>query len=312
VTVNGTLAPTGSGTPAITIINGFVLNGTANVGLGTQSSRLDFSGTQAFSGSGQVVMSAAGSNGLNSTGGTLTIGSGLLVHGHSGTVGAALRGLVNEGTIRVDVSGGVFTVTGAGWTNTGVIQADAGTTLNLAGTMTSSGLGTWIGAGATVNLVGSLDNTLATLALTASTGSLRLSGGTITGGTIAGTGGAVLLCTTSGGTLSGVTLNADLMPTGGSGTTIVTITGGLSLNGVASLGAGSTPTQLNFPGTQTLGGTGQVVFSNSNLNVLQPTSGGTLTIGAGITIIPAPSARSRCRCRARRRSPPTLPEARSE
>ncbi len=57
--------------------------------------------------------------------------------------------------------------------------------------------------------------------------------------TITGGGGASLHFTNSGGTLNGVTLNADLTPTGSS-TPFVTVSGGLTLNGVAYLGLGTT------------------------------------------------------------------------
>src|SRR5260370_42617189 len=47
-------------------------------------------------------------------------------------------------------------------------------------------------------------------ALPISTGSWQLAGGTISGGTVTGAGGAQLVLTNSGGTLSGVTLSIDL------------------------------------------------------------------------------------------------------
>jgi hypothetical protein len=78
----------------------------------------------------------------------------------------------------------------------------------------------------------------------------------------------------------GVTLNRDLsIPSG-----LLIVTNGLTLNGVLTLTSDSFPATLRLTGTQTLAGTGQVVFTGTN----QPGSvlpvGGTLTIGAGITV----------------------------
>ena len=69
----------------------------------------------------------------------------------------------------------------------------------------------------------------------------------------------------------------------------LSITGGLTLNGATvDLGnaAGSTYGHLYFNGTQTLGGTGTVLFGKNGNNELYETAyrRGTLTIGSGITV----------------------------
>ena len=71
-----------------------------------------------------------------------------------------------------------------------------------------------------------------------------------------------------------------------SGSNLVTfrILNGLTLDGgLIKLGSGGT---VNFVGTQTLGGTGTVVFTDANLAnaVLVPTASTTLTIGPGVTV----------------------------
>ncbi|MCY2986889.1 MAG: hypothetical protein NTY19_03365, partial [Planctomycetota bacterium] len=93
---------------------------------------------------------------------------------------------------------------------------------------------------------------------------LTLSGGTLKHATVLpGSGGHRITFTSSGGTLDGVTVNGDLDLTGGGKANVgALVTGGLTLNGTASLGSDSTSGQLYFSGSQTLGGTGSVVFGS--------------------------------------------------
>ena len=72
-------------------------------------------------------------------------------------------------------------------------------------------------------------------------------------------GGARL--TPGSGTLDGVTLNADVtVPDGGS----LTVKNGLALNGALTLASAGNAADLCFSGTQTLTGTGQVVFGGTS------------------------------------------------
>src|SRR5439155_23547620 len=118
-------------------------------------------------------------------------------------------------------------------------------------------------------------------------GPWRLLGGTIIGGTLATTGGGVLLATTNGGTLAnGVTLNGILDLSAASGTG-VSVTGGLTLGGTVLIGSASgNYGVLSFDGgNQTLSGNGTVVFGSSVTNTLRVgTANTTLTIGANILI----------------------------
>ncbi len=128
-----------------------------------------------------------------------------------------------------------------------------------------------------------------TLALDDTTGSWNLAGGDIRGGTVT-TSGAAALNMTASSTLDGVTLDTNLsVPS----TTTLTVLDGLTLNGTLTETRSDfyNSTYVNFSGTQTLSGTGSVVFVQSGprvyyapTNYFQPTNGGTLTIGAGITI----------------------------
>src|SRR5208337_5262958 len=95
-----------------------------------------------------------------------------------------------------------------------------------------------------------------------------LYGGTIQGGTISTSNGAALVATyNSNNTLSGVTLAGTLDMTETSSSVSVTVTGGLTLNnGTIELGSTSNFYNgiLSFKGAQTLGGTGSVVLGESS------------------------------------------------
>jgi hypothetical protein len=232
--------------------------------------------------------------------GTLTIGSNITVRGIAGRVGNPGQPLVNLGTIMAASSGGVITLTGSSVENRGTIGAQDGGalnpinlqnngvilvrngTLNLTGTFTRGALGTLNRSGGTVNLIGILDNTGKTLSLDATTGSWQLAG-TIVGGTVNGSDGAQLIVPgNSAATLDGLTLNADFVVNFNAK---VRVLDGLTLNSLAIVNGGLNFTELNFDGTQTLAGTGQIVFTDSNpvTTRVQPVNG-TLTIGPNMTI----------------------------
>jgi hypothetical protein len=221
--------------------------------------------------------------------------------------------LANNGTLRatagtlqasnltndaeVEVTGGALTLVG-NWINNSTIDQSAGT-INLGGTFQVDNLGTFTGTAGTVNIFGTLDDPGATLALN-SDRIWQLNGGTIRGVTIADNddGGAVATfrATSANGTLDGVTLAVDTTLLNGA---IVTVLNDLMLDDVTlllnrtdSLTTTASNVQLNFAGgAQTLGGTGVVEMRSAyaGTNALyytrvQPTGGGSLTIGAGITV----------------------------
>ncbi|MCE9591901.1 MAG: Ig-like domain-containing protein [Planctomycetes bacterium] len=299
----------------VTVTNGLTLNGVLT--LGANYTRIYFSGTQTLGGTGSVVFGDFYANNLNvnQAGSTLTIGSGMTIHGGSaqgygGQIGYSDYygggnnvSIINQGAINADVNatGLALRPTGTGvFTNSGSAQATNGGTLNLTGTWDNNGtlsetnstlnlngafttpdIGTFSRTGGTVNLTGALTNTGNTLALNTTTGSWNLAGGSIIGGTVTATGGAALVATTTGGTLNGVTLSTDLNLT--TANTNVTVTNGLTLNGVLTLGANYT--RIYFSGTQTLGGTGSVVFGDFYANALNVSQNNTtLTIGSSMTI----------------------------
>jgi hypothetical protein len=157
-------------------------------------------------------------------------------------------------------------------------------TLNLSGTFTTTGgLGKWERTGGTVKITGIVNNTGATLALNAGTGSwLLVPGGTIRGGNVTTSGGAALQIApvvNAFATLDGLTLDTDVTL---ENVTYVNVVNGLTVNGTLSIAAPN-GAGLDFLGTQTLGGKGQVIIGGIESNRLRPQSG-TLTIGPALTI----------------------------
>jgi RHS repeat-associated protein len=218
------------------------------------------------------------------TSGTLTVSAPLTNSGTLATSGAGILSVSslqsNTGTIRVG-SGSSDTGTltlGGTWSSTGSLVVNGGT-LNLGGSFTTAGLGTVSYTAGTVNLTGTLDNTDSTLTLGSNTGVWTLYGGTVLGGTIAGSGGPWLKL--HSGTLDGVTLNVDTTVLA-AGTSIVQ--NGLTLNSALAV---PTDTKLYFRGSQALMGTGQVLAGLRSTIYVQGTSStepATLTVGQGATI----------------------------
>jgi hypothetical protein len=116
---------------------------------------------------------------------------------------------------------------------------------------------------------------------------LNLAGGTLNNATVVS--GTAIRGTASGGTLSGVTLNGnlDLMTNNGA---VVGVANGLTVNGTIFVGntSGSTAGTVSFTTTQTIGGSGSILFGGSASNALTtPAQSGlqaTVTFGANLTI----------------------------
>jgi autotransporter-associated beta strand protein len=296
--------------------------GTNNVANGSIS--FQGAGTHSLGGTGSLILGTLSAvQNLNSAG-PLTITSGLLIHGgDSATINGGNGGIINQGNIAADVSGktlNVMNVTnlaqlqaanggtlattnlingpsgvvqvinstltlGGAWHNGGIIVENSGT-VNLGGTFQVSDLGNINRSGGVVNLTGTLNNT-GTLGLNAATGSWVLKGGTIVGGAVTTSAGALLQIDT--GTLDGVALASSPAFIGGNRSLIVKH--GLALgNGVVldlSGGNAFAGNSLSFQGTvaQTLGGAGQVTLGGTFNNTIANQSGtNLLTIGPGILI----------------------------
>ena len=222
---------------------------------------------------GKATLSGSGSS-LSLSGTSFVVNQGLSVGaGQTLTLGGTWSNAVGSTIAATGATLNLGNSSNA-WSNAGTITA-TNSTVNLGGSFTVAGLGSFTRSGGTVNLTGTLDNTGTTLALTATTGSWDLLGGTITGGTVTEAGGAELIFTNYGGTLDGVTFDNDLDLASVYGAN-ATITDGLTLHdATVDLGstAGSNYGRLYFSGTQTLGGTGTVAFGTSGANGLFVYSG---------------------------------------
>ncbi len=326
VTLNGNLDLAGVPEATAVITGGLTLNGTVTLGDNTTTNAgvLHVAGAQTLSGTGTIQFGHAAKNTVWTTGGLVTIGRGLTIHGQVGYVGwnpnlanTPDATFVNQGTIQADSTAGMITVLGSGWSNTGTLHAQNGATLELTAssgqTWTNSGLlaatggtlllgsaqssysanssfsldsiGTFDTKNGTVFIGSTLNNTSRTLALNAgSTGSWRLRQGGVING---GT-----ITTAGGARLIGTNSPGNLSGVTLNGdldlttnTAAVTVSGGLTLNGTITLGSTLASAKLTFLGTQTLAGTGTILLAgNSPANQLTTTNQSTLTVAAGITI----------------------------
>jgi RHS repeat-associated protein len=196
------------------------------------------------------------------------------------------------------------------WTNTGIITA-TNATLNLGGS--SVQMGTILALNSTINVDGSfpatqlaaiqyyspgrvylsdgavVDNTSNILALTSNTGSWYMNGGTLRGGVVTTSGGAQLFVYDyNQNVLDGATIDGVLDVENSQYSGFLTVVNGLTVNGTMYVG---NPTNsaaygyVTFHGTQTLSGTGTVIFgNNSNNHLFLDTAGTTLTIGSNLTV----------------------------
>lgn len=317
--VNGDLDLTMPGA-RLAVTNSLTLNGTAYVGNSTNtgSAAITFEGSQSLVGSGTVRFGGGGPFNtlrLRWVNTTLTLGPGIVVAGQRGSLGYnPFYGqpqnvtVVNQGTIlgegpgteldsrsetfvnagTIEVRPGSIVRLDRQWSNAGRLRLLGGV-LELGAVFSPDELGQLEAQSGTLRITGVYDNAGATFELGGTEVAMRLSGGTVRGGVLNLTAGARLQCDNDpNNRLDGVLLNGLLDLTIETGARAV-ITNGLTLNGTAYVG---NPTNqwyagLLFAGTQTLAGTGEVVFGSNNSlrNVLQPTLAGTaLTLGPGITL----------------------------
>ena len=290
---------------SVSVLDGLTINGTLTLGDSSTIGYLNFSDSQTLGGTGTVVFASATYrtpyygytyyNGLfvTTAGDTLTVGPGVTVRGDLGAIGyASYEGsaggsIVNEGTIQADVSGGTITIDGTGNQNTGSLNALNGATLSLQGSNWQDSGVNYADATSAFSLAASFSNSGNTLALTGP-GTFS-SSGTIQGGTISVAAGTLL---SDSGTLDGVTVDGNWEVVSDNS---VSVLDGLTINGTLTLGDSSTVGYLNFSGSQTLGGTGAVVFGSATYRtpyygytyyngLFVTTAGDTLTIGPSVTV----------------------------
>jgi autotransporter-associated beta strand protein len=146
----------GSGVGFLNVVGGLTLNGSLNIGdvPGTTYGQVNLGASGSvpgtLSGTGSVVFGGYGtvnslSNSSNQTGaaGTLTIASGITIHGNKGQLVNTYNSgtILNQGTISADTTGGIITVGSAvgSVVNQGTLSADGGTLL-IDGKFSNSGL----------------------------------------------------------------------------------------------------------------------------------------------------------------------------
>ena len=266
VTLNGNLdLASAAGFEYVT--NNLVLNGTINI---NNTSVLNFLGNQTLSGNGSIVFGATAANnrvGVDGGNKILTIANGVTIRGQNGTIGL-----------------GQF-INGSGNTlvNQGLISSDSGGTINVGGaTFANQSFAEAVGAGSVLRLDGDVTNTAGTLRST--TGGVVLQNGVVvTGGNITNSGTATYRLANSGNNyLSGVTLTSGSTIDMASAASFVRVINGMTVNGTFNIDASSV---VNMEGTQTLAGSGSIVFGSAANNRLGVDGGNkTLTIASGVTI----------------------------
>ncbi|MCB1966014.1 MAG: hypothetical protein KDI64_08210, partial [Candidatus Accumulibacter sp.] len=261
-TLNGTLdLATAVGRERV--VNGLTLNGTAAL---NNNSILSFEGTQTVAGGGSIVLGASGaSNRIDLDGdGTTTIGSGISIHGQNGTIGQQIniggtQTLLNNGKISADVSGGTINITQSAVTNSGILEARNGGTLQLSSAVTG-------GAGGQI---------------VAATGSTVLQNGVTISGVVNTSGtGSFRASNSANNFLSSVDFSGMLDLASAIG--IEQVTGGLTLNS-ATINIAQAST-LAPRGDQTIGGTGTIVFADGNASNRLNVEAGNLVLDSGITV----------------------------
>ncbi|MCA8962890.1 MAG: hypothetical protein KDC38_20345, partial [Planctomycetes bacterium] len=251
-------------TSELTIGGGVTLRGSDGFINATGSQLVINQGVIRAEGDAMHVGRLSNAGALQAIGGTLDLNA---VVGVLGSATVSSGGVLDvDGTYTVDQpitvrDASTLTLRGS-WINASSIALADGT-VNLGGTFTQATLGSFTRAGGVVNLIGTLDLLGGTLTLDASAGDWVLAGGELLDGTLE-MNGATLIPTASG-RLTAMTIVGDdwAIPAGRN----VTFESGLDLSGVDIVvgGPDAGHTILYFDGTQTLGGSGEIVFTGSPL-----------------------------------------------
>jgi hypothetical protein len=239
---------------------------TVNPTAGSSSTYLQFIESGLLAGAGELVLNA----GPNlDTAHLNTFGAAVVTHAASHTIrgrGRIHATLANEGTINADRPDGPLELVTGSKTNSSLITATGGGTLDITGiTVAQSGDGRII----------------------ADAGTVRLFAGTLIGGQLQARAGGVAQVSTGNGLLRSVTAAGAIHVLAGNALAIDGA--GLTNNGTLTVNptAGSSNTYLQFNESGVLGGTGELVLnSGPNLDTayLNTFGGAVLTHAAGHTI----------------------------
>ena len=300
----------GSGT--LFISSGLTLDNAHALTIGSagSSATLTYNGSQTIAGTGSLIFTGSSTDFIQqAAGGQLTLGSAITLNNQASTLDFYNTQITNQGTIIENTSGATLNVGYFGsdvFTNLGVIDVGAGTVnlvsnwhngggvinlsggaLNLSGTFATADIGTINRAAAgSAILSGVLNNSGASLDLSATgpNGLIQISGGTIEGGTLQNLNAstsAVQVAVGATAFLDGVTLDQNMLVPQGT----LEISGGLTMVGghVITLGSGGNSI-LTYNGSQTIAGTGSLIFTGSSTDFIQQAAGGQLTLGSAITL----------------------------
>jgi hypothetical protein len=230
---------------------------------------LNTNGTTTLTGGGTVVLSDNPQNMLSGSSGGSFINQNNTISG-SGNIGSNTIAFTNQGTVDATSANGnhlIIQAGGAGATNTALMEASSGGTLELQ------------------NMVNNTGGNITALAGTgtAAGGTVYINGATVTGGTLnsLGTGvnaGAII---SNGGTLVSLT-NAGTIQISNNNETF--LQGTITNNGTIALNSDANNTYLLLNGNVTLNGTGSVTLSNNTQNFIQGASTGQEVLTNNITI----------------------------
>ena len=268
-----------AGTPAAELV----------LGPGTQlnaGTLANFSGST-LSGGRYFIDGTLRFNGANIQ--TLASGTTLVFNGAAASIlnqannaNALTNFSVNQGEF--DIRNGFNHSTVAGFQNSGVVSVSEGSTFAFGANSVNTGLALASGVSGigTVSLNGGTFTNTGGNLIAGNQGVVVISGANLIGGTVSTNGSGRLVATNDGNNFaSGVTLNGTLDLATNVG--ILRTQNGLTLNGTASINSNSI---LAFQGTQTLGGTGTVVFGNtgSSNRFTIDASNSVVTIGSGVQL----------------------------
>ncbi|MBC8090217.1 MAG: hypothetical protein H7Z40_23405, partial [Phycisphaerae bacterium] len=269
VTVNGTVH-LASALSGLRVVNGITFGG-GNFNI-NQGSGLAFTGNTTTSGNGSITFGAGAGNqvAVDGSNSIFTVGSGTLIHGQNGSVGAqrylgtANSTVANNGTISADVNGGTITLVQATVANNNVLEAKNGGILDVQTTVNN-----------TANGKLNANNN----------GVIVVNGQRINGGTINTASGGRFTATYNGSNfINDVTVNGGIDLATTLGAFSVAGATGLTLNAgaVVNIDQGSV---VAFRGAQTLSGSGAIVFgSNGGGQVGVDQSNSVFSVAAGATI----------------------------
>lgn len=219
--------------------------------------------TTTLDGAGGYVGTLVFSNGVLTGSGTLTQGAAHTMTGADGDLQVAL---VNQGVVDSNANGGTLRLSGAPKSNANLLRASAGGDLSIATAISQAPAG-------------------ATMAIDAASAIVLDAGAAVTGGTLAGLGGGIVV--TAPGTTSSL---ADLTLQGQTylenSATLVLLGSGIVNDGTLTVRQGGLgPGHLVCPGPATLGGTGQLVLEGGTFEGGSCVNGPAQTIrGAGATL----------------------------